>query len=52
MILEEDMNGPAIVAALATCPGPDCFKDVVKKVGQRLRVYNSLKTLVNQFEVQ
>lgn len=33
------MDGEAIAV------GPDCLKDVVPKVGLRLKVYNALKSL-------
>ena len=33
------MDGEAIAVALGSCPGPDCVKEVVPKVGTRLKVY-------------
>ena len=33
---EQEMDGEATVAAFATCPGPDCLKEVVPKYGPRL----------------
>ena len=40
------MDGLALSTALASCPGPDCLKDVVLKCGPRLKVYNFLKTML------
>ena len=42
------MDGEATVAALATCSGPDCLKDVVPKLGSRLKVYNAIKVAANK----
>ena len=46
MYVDEEMDGIALSTAFATCPGPDCLKDVVMKCGPRLKVYNSLKTAI------
>lgn len=46
------MDGEAIATALGSCPGPDCFKDVVpNSLGARLRVYGALKNLCEQSQV-
>ncbi len=45
------MDGAAISAALATCPGPDCLKGVLPKLGQRLKVYGALKALYEELQV-
>ena len=42
------MNGEATVAAFATCPGPDCLKDVGPKYGYRVKVYNALRAAINE----
>lgn len=47
-ITEQEMDGEATVAALATCSGPDCLKDVVPKLGSRLKVYNAIKVAINE----
>ena len=52
MHADEDMDGTAIALALAPGPGPDWLKDVVKKVGLRLKVHNALRTLCNECEVR
>ncbi|SMN12479.1 hypothetical protein SPBRAN_1134 [uncultured Candidatus Thioglobus sp.] len=39
------MDGSAIALGLASTPGPDWLKDVVPKVGQRLKVHNALRAL-------
>lgn len=48
---DEDMDGKAIAAGLATCPGPDWLKDVVTKVGLRLKVHTALRTFYNNSQV-
>ena len=35
------------MAAVAACPGPDCLRDIVPKVGQRLKVYREIKSTIN-----
>ncbi len=42
-LIDEDMDGEAVCAALASCPGADCLKDIIKKAGPRLRVYSALR---------
>ena len=42
------MDGEATAAAFATCVGPDCLKDVIPKLGSRLKVYNALKLVIDQ----
>lgn len=45
------MDGNAILQAFATCSGPDCLRDVVKKFGYRVKVYNFIKSAIsNQIE--
>ena len=41
--VDQDMDGEAIAAAFAVTPGPDCIRDVVKKVGIRMKVYQAIK---------
>ena len=50
-VSDQDMDGKAIAAGLATCPGPDWLKDVVAKVGLRLKVHTALRTLYNFSQV-
>ncbi len=44
--LDEDMDGKAIAIGISTSPGPDWLKDVVKKVGIRLKVHRELRQLL------
>ena len=41
--IDHDMDGEAISTALGTKSGPDCLKDVLPKLGQRLKVYKALQ---------
>lgn len=45
------MDGNAILMGFASCPGPDWLKDVVSKVGLRLKVYSALRALHQQSQV-
>ena len=44
------MDGEAVCTALASCPGPDCLKDIIKKAGPRLRVYSALRSICLEAE--
>ena len=37
------MDGEAIATAFATLPGPNCLRDVLPKLGVRLKVYSAIK---------
>lgn len=39
------MDGEALLTLIGLTPGPDCLKDLVKKVGLRLKVYKAIKVL-------
>ena len=45
------MDGSAIALGLASTPGPSWLKDVVPKVGQRLKVHNALRALYSVCQV-
>ena len=47
-LTEQEMDGEALMAAFATCSGPDCIKDVIKTFGTRLKVYNVIKTAIGE----
>ena len=48
MHIDQEMDGEAIMAAFATCSGPDCLKDVVRKYGVRVKVYNTIKINIDE----
>ena len=50
-IIENDMDGDAIVLGLASCPGPDWLKEIIPKVGQRFKVYRLLSSLCTDTEL-
>ena len=37
------MDGEALMAAFATCSGPDCIKDVIATYGTRLKEFTMLQ---------
>ena len=47
-LLEQEMDGEALMPAFATCSRPDCIKDVIKTFGTRLKVYNVIKTAIGE----
>lgn len=49
--IEQGMDGEAIVSAFGVACGPDCLKEVVKRYGDRLKIYRKLKTLIEQEQV-
>ena len=40
------MDGEAISMAFATSAGPDCLIHVVKKCGDRLKIYKLIKSIL------
>lgn len=47
--VEQEMDGIAIVQAFATCPGPDCLKEVIDKpYGTRVKVYTAIKSFLEK----
>jgi hypothetical protein len=45
---DNDMDGDALVTLIGLTPGPDSLKDLVTKVGQRLKLYKEVKALYDQ----
>jgi len=37
------MDGESLEALIATTPGPDCLKELIPKLGVRLRIYKQIK---------
>ena len=42
------MDGEALVTLIGVTPGPDCLKELVVKVGQRLKLYKEIKSLYEE----
>ena len=42
------MDGEALVTLIGVAPGPDCLKELVSKVGLRLKVYKAVKILYDR----
>lgn len=45
IFLAHEMDGEALVTLIGVTPGPDCLKDLISKVGIRLKVYNHIKSV-------
>lgn len=43
---EEEMDGKAIAIGMSTSPGPEWLKEIVKKVGNKLKVHRELRALL------
>ena len=51
--IEQGMDGEAILIAFTTNIGADCLRDVLPKLGIRLKVYNALrKELMTEVSVR
>lgn len=48
VLVENDMDGEALVTLIGVTPVPDCFKELVVKVGQRLKLYKEIKALYEE----
>ena len=46
--LENEMDGDSLCTLIGIIPGPDCLKDLVPKVGVRLKVYQCIKAICNK----
>ena len=41
--IEHEMDGESLMTLISVTPGPDCLKDLIPKIGIRLKVYRSIK---------
>jgi len=48
LVVENEMDGEALVTLLTAVQGPDCLKDLIPKLGVRLKVYQRIKMLYNE----
>lgn len=48
---DEDMKDDAVAVGLSSSPGPDWLKDLVPKVGLRLKVHKALRSLYLQCQM-
>lgn len=47
--VDEEMDGTAVMQAFATCPGPDCLKEVIDRpYGTRVKVYTAIKAFLEK----
>ena len=42
------MDGESLVTLIGIMPGPDCLKDLIPKIGGRLKVYRSIKACYDE----
>ena len=45
---DNEMDGESLAALIATKPGPDSLKDLVQKVGLRMKLYKAIKALYDE----
>lgn len=43
VVLDNEMDGESLCTLFESSPGPDCLKDIVPKLGPRLRMYKEIK---------
>ena len=42
------MDGESLVTLIGIMPGPDCLKDLIPKIGLRLKVYRCIKACYDE----
>lgn len=47
-LLDQGMDGMAIIQTINSSSGPDCLKDVVQKFGSRVKVYTAIKNYLEE----
>ncbi len=49
-LVDQEMDGEAILQAFAACPGPDCLKEVISKpFGTRVKVYTAIRSVLAKY---
>lgn len=48
LLIANAMDGDALVTLVGLTPGPDSLKELVSKVGLRMKVYKVIKSLYNK----
>ena len=43
-----EMDGDSLLTLIGVTPGPDCLKDLVPKIGTRLKVYRCIKACYDE----
>ena len=44
-VVDNEMDGESLETLLGTSQGPDCLKELISKLGIRLKVYQRIKAL-------
>lgn len=47
-LLDQEMDGLAIVQTFGSSSGPDCLKNVINKFGVRVKVYTAIKSYLEK----
>ena len=47
-----DMDGESLVTLIGCKPGPDSLRDVVQKVGPRMKLYKAIQALYSNDSVR
>ena len=50
IVAGQEMDGEALFGAFGSQAGPDCFKDVLPKFGQRIKVYKAIKAEMERID--
>ena len=46
--LENEVDGEALSTLISLIPGPDCLKDLVPKIGIRIKLHQRIKAIFNK----
>ena len=46
--LENDVDGDALMTLVGLTPGPDCLKELIPKIGTRMKVYKLIKAYYDE----
>ena len=46
VFVDNEMDGEALETLIGTSIGPDCLKELIPKLGVRLKVYQRIKTMM------
>ena len=50
--IDNDMDGESLVTLVSSKPGPDSLKDLVLKVGPRMKLYKAIQALYTNDSVR
>ena len=46
--IENEIDGESLATLIGIVPGPDCLKDLIPKIGIRIKVYHHIKAYYDE----